>query len=160
MDGEKYPLAAGGLSTGGDSHRRNLLGLGLLLLLMKKGRRFNGQMFLSYVIWYGLGRAVIEGLRTDSLYFFGTPIRSSQMLGILSAAVGIGLYIVRRKTAGPVLPPFQPAAAAKNEAETEVSIPAAESVPERAGEAASASAEPVQREKEHEEEENNGGDTN
>lgn len=138
----------------------NLLGLVLLILLMKRGRKFNGQMFLSYVIWYGLGRAVIEGLRTDSLYFFGTPIRSSQMLGILSAAVGIGLYIVRRKTAGPVLPPFQPAAAAKNEAETEVSIPAAESVPERAGEAASASAEPVQREKEHEEEENNGGDTN
>lgn len=136
----------------------NLLGLVLLILLMKRGRKFNGQMFLSYVIWYGLGRAVIEGLRTDSLYFFGTPIRSSQMLGILSAAVGIGLYIVRRKTAGPVLPPFRPAAAAKNEAETEVSIPAAESVSERAGEAASA--EPVQREKEHEEEKNNGGDTN
>lgn len=137
----------------------NLLGLVLLILLMKRGRKFNGQMFLSYVIWYGLGRAVIEGLRTDSLYFFGTPIRSSQMLGILSAAVGIGLYIVRRKTAGPVLPPFRPAAAGKNEAETEVSIPAAESVPERAGEAASAPAEPVQREKEHEEEKNNGGDT-
>ena len=137
----------------------NLLGLVLLILLMKRGRKFNGQMFLSYVIWYGLGRAVIEGLRTDSLYFFGTPIRSSQMLGILSAAVGIGLYIVRRKTAGPVLPPFRPAAAAKNEAETEVSIPAAESVPERAGEAASAPAEPVQREKKHEEEKNNGGDT-
>ena len=68
--------------------------------------------------------------------------------------------MARRRTAGPVLPPFQPAAAAKNEAETEVSIPAAESVPERAGEAASAPAEPVQREKEHEEEENNGGDTN
>ena len=138
----------------------NLLGLVLLILLMKRGRKFNGQMFLSYVIWYGLGRAVIEGLRTDSLYFFGTPIRSSQMLGILSAAVGIGLYIVRHKTAGPVLPPFRPAAAAKNEAETEVSIPAEESVPERAGEAASAPAEPVQREKKHEEEKNNGGDTN
>ena len=84
----------------------NLLGLGLLLLLMKKGRRFNGQMFLSYVIWYGLGRAVIEGLRTDSLYFFGTPIRSSQMLGLLSAAVGIGLFVLRLKTAGPATPPL------------------------------------------------------
>ena len=84
----------------------NLLGLGLLLLLMKKGRRFNGQMFLSYVIWYGLGRAAIEGLRTDSLYFFGTPIRSSQMLGLLSAAVGIGLFVLRLKTAGPATPPL------------------------------------------------------
>ena len=93
----------------------NLLGLALLILLMKRGRKFNGQMFLSYVIWYGLGRAAIEGLRTDSLYFFGTPIRSSQMLGILSAAVGIGLYIVRHKTAGPVLPPFRPAAAASSD---------------------------------------------
>ena len=55
----------------------NLLGFIILLALMKKGRKFNGQMFLSYVIWYGLGRAAIEGLRTDSLYFFGTAIRSS-----------------------------------------------------------------------------------
>ena len=31
----------------------NLLGLALLILLMKRGRKFNGQMFLSYVIWYG-----------------------------------------------------------------------------------------------------------
>ena len=84
----------------------NLLGFGLLLLLMKKGRKFNGQMFLSYVIWYGLGRAAIEGLRTDSLYFFGTPIRSSQMLGIVSALVGIGLFILRLKTAGPASPPL------------------------------------------------------
>ena len=63
-------------------------------------------MFLSYVIWYGLGRAAIEGLRTDSLYFFGTPIRSSQMLGLLSAAVGIGLFVLRLKTAGPATPPL------------------------------------------------------
>ena len=80
----------------------NLLGLVLLVLLMKRGRRFSGQMFLSYVIWYGLGRAVIEGMRTDSLYFFGTGIRSSQLLGVVSAAVGIGIYILRRKIAGPV----------------------------------------------------------
>ena len=84
----------------------NLLGLAILLLMMKKGRKFNGQMFLSYVIWYGLGRAVIEGLRTDSLYFFGTPIRSSQMLGIVSALAAIGLYVFRMKTAGPASPPF------------------------------------------------------
>ena len=92
----------------------NLLGLIILILLMKKGRKFNGQMFLSYVIWYGLGRAAIEGLRTDSLYFFGTPIRSSQMLGVVSAAAAIGLYVYRRRTAGPATPPLgaSPAGAA------------------------------------------------
>ena len=84
----------------------NLLGFLLLVLLAKIGRKFNGQMFLSYVIWYGVGRAAIEGLRTDSLYFFGTGIRSSQMLGIVSAAAGIALYVYRMKTAGPADPPF------------------------------------------------------
>lgn len=100
----------------------NLLGLVLLILLMKRGRKFNGQMFLSYVIWYGLGRAVIEGLRTDSLYFFGTPIRSSQMLGLLSAAVGIGLFVLRLKTAGPATPPL--AAKPSQAAETPSPSPA------------------------------------
>ena len=84
----------------------NLLGFILLVLLAKRGRKFNGQMFLSYVIWYGLGRAAIEGLRTDSLYFFGTGLRSSQLLGIVSAAAGIALYVYRRKTAGPSDPPL------------------------------------------------------
>ena len=84
----------------------NLLGFILLLVLLKKGRKFNGQMFLSYVIWYGLGRTVIEGMRTDSLYFFGTGIRSSQMVGIVSALVGIALFVFRLKTAGPADPPF------------------------------------------------------
>ena len=84
----------------------NLLGLILLVLLARKGRKFNGQMFLSYVIWYGLGRAAIEGLRTDSLYFFGTGIRSSQMLGLLSAAAAIALFVYRLKTAGPADPPL------------------------------------------------------
>lgn len=104
----------------------NLLGLVLLLLMMMKGRKFNGQMFLSYVIWYGLGRAAIEGLRTDSLYFFGTPIRSSQMLGIVSALAGIALFVVRLKTAGP---PSQPWVKPAAEGAGPVPVPA-ESAPE------------------------------
>ena len=120
----------------------NLLGLGLLLLLMKKGRKFNGQMFLSYVIWYGLGRAAIEGLRTDSLYFFGTPIRSSQMLGIVSALVGIGLFVLRLKTAGPASPPLikkiGPAAEKAEEAPAPSPAPAEQSPAEPAPELAEA----------------------
>lgn len=129
----------------------NLLGFILLLLLMKRGRKFDGQMFLSYVIWYGLGRAAIEGLRTDSLYFFGTGIRSSQMLGIVSAAVGIGLYVLRMKTAGPASPPFQPGAVA----EVPVSAPELE---EKALELAIDAIQPVESEEENEEEKQDGGD--
>lgn len=71
----------------------NLLGLLVLIWLEKRGRRFDGQIFLSYVIWYGLGRSVIEGLRTDSLYFFSTSIRVSQMLAIASALAAAVLLI-------------------------------------------------------------------
>ena len=72
----------------------NLLGLLVLWWVSKRWRKFDGQMFLSYFAWYGVGRAFIEGMRTDSLYFFNTPIRVSQMVGILTAAVAIVLLIV------------------------------------------------------------------
>ena len=120
----------------------NLLGLGLLLLMMRKGRKFNGQMFLSYVIWYGLGRAAIEGLRTDSLYFFGTPIRSSQMLGILSALAGIALFVVRLKTAGPPSPPWVKGGAPAAEGAQPVPVPA-QPVPDAAAPADGAPAQPA-----------------
>ncbi len=74
----------------------NLLGLFLVYQLGKR-RRFDGQCFLFYIFWYGLGRAWVEGLRTDSLYFFGltlfgVPIRTSQMVAVVSAlAAGAAL---------------------------------------------------------------------
>ena len=49
--------------------------------------------FLLYVAWYGFGRGLIEGLRTDSLYFFGTGIRTSQLLGFASCAAAIILIL-------------------------------------------------------------------
>ncbi|MBP5167210.1 MAG: prolipoprotein diacylglyceryl transferase [Oscillospiraceae bacterium] len=72
----------------------NLLGL-LLLHLYSKKRKFDGQIFLMYLGWYGLGRMFIEGLRTDSLYLGGTGLRVSQLLGMLTfaAAGGILLYV-------------------------------------------------------------------
>lgn len=142
----------------------NLLGFIILLVLMKRGRKFNGQMFLSYVIWYGLGRAVIEGMRTDSLYFFGTPIRSSQMLGLVSAAAAIGLYVFRRRTAGPATPPLRPVSEKEEagEGDEEVVEPAleGESGP-KAGEDAPAEkpADGERPEAENKEENNHGGDT-
>lgn len=79
----------------------NVLGFCLLVLLAKKWRRCDGQIFLSYVAWYGVGRFFIEGLRTDSLYFFNTGIRVSQMLALVSAGAAVGVLVWRLKNAPP-----------------------------------------------------------
>ena len=68
----------------------NLAGLLLILFIVSKGRRFDGENTWFYFLWYGLGRSWIEGLRTDSLYLFGLslfgqPIRVSQALSLLLA---------------------------------------------------------------------------
>jgi phosphatidylglycerol:prolipoprotein diacylglycerol transferase len=77
----------------------NLVGFVLLVWVLKKGlRRFDGMCFLLYLAWYGFGRSLIEGLRTDSLYFFSTGIRTSQMLGIVSFAVAVILILVKLRT--------------------------------------------------------------
>ena len=72
----------------------NLVGLFLLIWVGKKHRKFDGQIFLGYFAWYGVGRGFIEGLRTDSLYFLNTPIRVSQVFGFATAAVAIILLVI------------------------------------------------------------------
>lgn len=69
----------------------NFVGL-IAVYLMGRKRRFDGQCFLFYFFWYGLGRAWIEGLRTDSLYLFGwelfgAPIRVSQLLSAVVCVI-------------------------------------------------------------------------
>lgn len=59
----------------------------------KKLHKIDGQIFYSYLIWYGLGRLWIEGLRTDSLYLIENVIRVSQLVALLSFLAGIGLMI-------------------------------------------------------------------
>lgn len=59
-----------------------LIGFLLLYLMCRKFYKFDGQLFLGYAIWYGLGRAIIEGFRTDSLYIAATGIRVSQFLSL------------------------------------------------------------------------------
>ena len=68
----------------------NLIGLLLILFVVSRARRFDGENTWFYFLWYGLGRFWIEGLRTDSLYLFdwtfmGEPIRVSQALSLLLA---------------------------------------------------------------------------
>ena len=76
----------------------NLIGFLFLLCLLKKGRRkYDGQCTLLYFFWYGLGRAWIEGLRTDSLYLGNTNIRISQALSIALVVITLILLIVQSR---------------------------------------------------------------
>ncbi len=81
----------------------NLCGFLFLLRFVKSGRRkYDGQCALLYFFWYGLGRAWIEGLRTDSLYIAGTGIRVSQLLSlVLVLAAGAILLVQSRRTHDP-----------------------------------------------------------
>ena len=74
----------------------NVVGFLLLHFVMKKRRKFDGQLFLFYLAWYGLGRLFIEGLRTDSLYVGSTNLRVSQLLAGLTClfAAGMILYVL------------------------------------------------------------------
>jgi len=67
----------------------NSVGLLLLFLIYKKGKKFDGQACCTYFIWYGFGRMLIEGLRTDSLMI--GPFRVSQLVGLTSLVIGVVL---------------------------------------------------------------------
>ena len=66
-------------------------------LLLFKRRKFDGQVFASYLMYYGIGRFMIESLRTDSLYF--GPFRVSQLVavGCFFAGALITFYYMRVK---------------------------------------------------------------
>ncbi len=70
-----------------------LIGVIVLYLVCRKFRRFSGQMILWYGVWYGAERAVVEGLRTDSLYLGSTGIRTSQLLSIIIAVISLALLV-------------------------------------------------------------------
>lgn len=103
--------------------------VGILLLIVLRRQKFlrAGELFMSYFIWYSIGRFFIEALRTDSLAFQGAEwlaslingmwapmtwlgfkqgylapsygnVRISQMLAIVIVIVAIGIIIYRRKT--------------------------------------------------------------
>ncbi|QGH34123.1 prolipoprotein diacylglyceryl transferase [Gracilibacillus salitolerans] len=72
----------------------NILGFILLLILRKYSLR-RGEMFLTYVIWYSIGRFFIEGMRTDSLYIVG-DLRTAQFISILLIVGAVIILIYRR----------------------------------------------------------------
>ena len=72
-----------------------LLGFLLLHIFSKKWKKYDGQIFLLYLLWYGFGRFFIEGLRTDSLMW--GPYRISQLLAAACVIGSAILLIVFRK---------------------------------------------------------------
>ena len=64
----------------------NAIGFVLIHHLSKK-RKYDGQVALMYLAWYGLGRTFIEGLRTDSLYL--GSLRVSQILAAITCFGGV-----------------------------------------------------------------------
>ena len=70
----------------------NAAGFVLLHFLSKK-RKYDGQVALGYAAWYGLGRAFIEGLRTDSLMW--GSFRVSQMLAAISCLAAVTVLVIK-----------------------------------------------------------------
>ena len=76
----------------------NFAGLIILYILLRRGaRKYDGQFTWLYVLWYGLGRAWVEGLRTDSLYIGSSDIRISQLLAIVSALAAAVILIINAR---------------------------------------------------------------
>lgn len=69
-----------------------LLGFFLLRSYIKK-RKFDGELFLLYLVWYGLERFFVEGLRMDSLWLVSGVVRVSQLLSAVLFILGICLLV-------------------------------------------------------------------
>ena len=77
----------------------------LIVLIVAKNRRFDGENPLCYFLWYGLGRFWIEGLRTDSLYLFhvtlfGERVRVSQALSLVMIVL-TAVILLKNRSADP-----------------------------------------------------------
>lgn len=75
----------------------DLMGFVVLMSLRHYPQLFKqGEVFLSYVMWYSLGRFFIEGMRTDSLMLLGV-IRVSQLLSVVLFIGALIIWIYRRR---------------------------------------------------------------
>lgn len=77
----------------------NLVGFVIIMVLRRKRKLLKeGEVLAFYLIWYGLGRMIIEGMRTDSLMLMG--LRVSQILSAILIVTGITFVLVRRRRQG------------------------------------------------------------
>lgn len=68
----------------------------ILLLMLKRYNPVRGEVFLTYVITYSIGRFFIEGMRTDSLYL--GPLKQAQFLSVLLIIGAFAVIVYRRKS--------------------------------------------------------------
>ncbi|WML54708.1 prolipoprotein diacylglyceryl transferase [Neobacillus sp. PS3-12] len=68
----------------------------ILLVLLRRVNLRRGELFMSYLIWYSIGRFFVEGMRTDSLMLTST-LRMAQMISIALVVLAIVIIIYRRK---------------------------------------------------------------
>lgn len=67
----------------------------IILMLLRRVNLGRGELFLSYVIWYSVGRFYVEGLRTDSL-MLTSHLRIAQVISVVLIVVCLGIWIYRR----------------------------------------------------------------
>ena len=68
----------------------------LLFLTFRVKRKYDGMVFLNYLLLYGIGRFWIEGLRTDQLLLPGTQIPVSQLLSGILAVTALFFLIINK----------------------------------------------------------------
>lgn len=68
----------------------------VLILLWRKHKKFDGELCLIYFGGYGLGRFVIEGIRTDTLFIPGTAVPVSQVLSLIMAVFAVAVDVTVR----------------------------------------------------------------
>lgn len=89
----------------------NVIGfIGIMMLRHRLSSLKQGDIMAFYLVWYGIGRAVIEGMRTDSLYF--GPLRVSQWLSMMMVVGGI-VWMIRSRQVETV-PSYQSLLITKN----------------------------------------------
>lgn len=76
----------------------------VLLLVYRKHKKFDGELCLLYLGGYGVGRFIIEGIRTDTLFVPGTTVPVSQVLALVMvvAAIAIDIFVrirLKKRTA-------------------------------------------------------------
>ncbi|MCP1108801.1 prolipoprotein diacylglyceryl transferase [Ohessyouella blattaphilus] len=65
----------------------------LVIMALRRHKKFDGEFFLIYMCLYGIGRFIFEGIRTDTLFLIGTTIPVSQVLAAIFAVIAGGLLI-------------------------------------------------------------------
>lgn len=76
------------------------LGVFVILMILKRRKKFDGEIFGLYLLGYGLGRVWIEGLRTDQLILGNTGIPVSQLLSAIIIIISIVILYIRYKKIG------------------------------------------------------------